>query len=326
VLLVSRATAFGDAAPGWSRGQQELAITWEDCVKRAGAGLRAEGYRVDQASPFVVGIKGVHTAVIMCNPGPANKMWANIVVASNGEGGGTERQRLQTRMEGATPPSVATPQSPTSPTGTLNVTSVGGWTAVWTRRGNTNTWDGIWKNGSRTETTVMEGGFQGNQATFKRTSSSDGNLCEYTGTIAADGRTVSGTQKCAGISDYPWQGTFAAGGGSPTTATTPATSGTAMSGTNIKVSITDWTGNFSSRGSSNVWDGVWTRGSQRETTVMEGGFQGKQLYLKRTYSSDGHLCEYRGTVSADGGTVSGTQSCPGLSDYAFTATITSWMR
>src|SRR5262249_55258692 len=63
-----------------------------------------EGYRIEQPSPFAVGNKGEHTALIMCNPAPSNMTWVNIVVASNSEGGGVERQRLQARMEGQTPP------------------------------------------------------------------------------------------------------------------------------------------------------------------------------------------------------------------------------
>lgn len=100
VALVASAQAD---APGWSRGQQELPITWEECVKRANGALSAESYRIDQPSPFAVGVKGQHTALVMCNPSPNGKTWVNIVVASNGEGGGSERQRLQARMEGQAP-------------------------------------------------------------------------------------------------------------------------------------------------------------------------------------------------------------------------------
>jgi hypothetical protein len=86
-------------APGWSRGQQNLIISYDECVKRAPMALQAEGYRIDYAAgDFAVGIKAVHAAVIMCNPAGAN-MWVNIVVASNGDGGGIERQKLQAQME-----------------------------------------------------------------------------------------------------------------------------------------------------------------------------------------------------------------------------------
>lgn len=94
-------------APGWSRGQQLLAITYDEGIRRAATALQAEGYRLDySAGAFSVGIKGIHTAVIMCNPAPDAKLTVNIVVASNGQGGGEERQRLQMRMDNSAPPTV----------------------------------------------------------------------------------------------------------------------------------------------------------------------------------------------------------------------------
>jgi hypothetical protein len=97
-------SAFGQS-PGWSRGQQLLPIGFDDCVRRASQSLQAEGYAVEYAAgAFAVGRKGVHTGVITCNASPDGKQWINVVVASNGEGGGSERERLQVRMEGAPPP------------------------------------------------------------------------------------------------------------------------------------------------------------------------------------------------------------------------------
>jgi len=99
LICVSAYASFAQA-PGWSRGQQLLAITYDECVRRAPQALRAEGYRIDYAAGnFAVGIKAVHTAVVMCNPAPDAKLAVNIVVASNGEGGGRERQCLQAQME-----------------------------------------------------------------------------------------------------------------------------------------------------------------------------------------------------------------------------------
>lgn len=100
LLLCSLTEASFAQAPGWSRGQQNLAITYDECVRRAQMALQAEGYRTDYAAgAFVVGIKNVHTSVIMCNQAPEGKTWVNIVVASNGDGGGNERERLQAQME-----------------------------------------------------------------------------------------------------------------------------------------------------------------------------------------------------------------------------------
>ena len=99
VLLIAAAPMLAQA-PGWSRGQQTLSISYDDCVRRMPAALQAEGYRVDHTSgDFAVGIKQVHTAVIICSPAPEQKMLVHIVVASNGEGGGRERQCLQAQMD-----------------------------------------------------------------------------------------------------------------------------------------------------------------------------------------------------------------------------------
>ena len=89
------------SAPGWSRGQQNLALSYQDCVGRMSKALQAEGYGQDPNSGgnFVAGSKGVHTAVIICGPAPENKMLVQVVVASNGDGGGRERQCLQAQME-----------------------------------------------------------------------------------------------------------------------------------------------------------------------------------------------------------------------------------
>jgi hypothetical protein len=104
VTVFLSATSLFAQAPGWSRGQQSLAINYEECVRRAPLALTAEGYRIDYAAgAFAVGLKGVHTAVVMCTPGADGKLVVNIVVASNGEGGGTERQQLQAQMERSTP-------------------------------------------------------------------------------------------------------------------------------------------------------------------------------------------------------------------------------
>jgi hypothetical protein len=106
ILCGAAATATA-GPPGWSRGQQELSISYEECLVRAPAALKAEGFKIDhEAGDFVVGLKDVHTAVIICSPAPASKMLVHIVVASNGEGGGSEREKLQARMD---KPSAPTP-------------------------------------------------------------------------------------------------------------------------------------------------------------------------------------------------------------------------
>lgn len=63
--------------------------------------------------------------------------------------------------------------------------------------------------------TVMSDGIQGNQVYFKRSSSTDGNLCEFRGTIAPDGRSASGTQICAGYPNMWWKATIGGAGPGP---------------------------------------------------------------------------------------------------------------
>jgi len=101
LLLCVSAYASLAQAPGWSRGQQNLALTYDECVRRMPQALQAEGYRRDDqpGGNFAIGIKGVHMAAIICSPAPDARMLVQIVVASNGDGGGIERQRLQAQME-----------------------------------------------------------------------------------------------------------------------------------------------------------------------------------------------------------------------------------
>jgi hypothetical protein len=92
LAFLGTATVSLAPAPGSSRGQQNLAIGYDECVRRMPAALRAEGYSEDANSGgnFVAGTKAVHTAVIICSPAPDARMLVQIVVASNGDGGGRE--------------------------------------------------------------------------------------------------------------------------------------------------------------------------------------------------------------------------------------------
>src|SRR5579859_8159666 len=100
-VAVGIASADPAAAPGWSRGQQTLALKYDECVKRMGSALQALGYRRDDqpGGNFAVGIKNPHMAMIICGPTTDGKMLVQTVVASNGDGGGRERVCLQTEME-----------------------------------------------------------------------------------------------------------------------------------------------------------------------------------------------------------------------------------
>ena len=102
-VLGIAASGFGQN-PTASRGEQLLAIDQGECMKRARSALLAEGYTFLTAGTYssIFGGKSIHTAGILCNPAPENKMWVNIVVASVSTDmnlPGAERVKLQGRME-----------------------------------------------------------------------------------------------------------------------------------------------------------------------------------------------------------------------------------
>ncbi len=83
----------------------------------------------------------------------------------------------------------------------------GSWNAVWTRRGSTNTFDASW-NGGRI-TAVLSISRVGDQVTVVRRQSSDGNDCDYKGTVS--GASVSGTYSCKNGGPYKWSATIKQG-------------------------------------------------------------------------------------------------------------------
>lgn len=71
----------------------------------------------------------------------------------------------------------------------------GGWRGVWTRRGNSNTFDARWtRQGAAPITAVLRMQQDGNNIRIQRRNSSDGNNCEYTGRI--EGRNARGSFNC----------------------------------------------------------------------------------------------------------------------------------
>lgn len=73
----------------------------------------------------------------------------------------------------------------------------GGWSGLWRRRGNSNIFDARWTMpGAQDITAVLTINITGNQVRVLRRNSSDGNNCDYTGTLSSDRRTVTGTFRC----------------------------------------------------------------------------------------------------------------------------------
>lgn len=74
-----------------------------------------------------------------------------------------------------------------------------------------------------------------------------------------------------------------------------------------------WTGVWTRRDKSNVFDALWTLGGKREKAELAINITGNIVNVKRKqktgYSFPGQMCEYKGTLAADKMTVKGTYGC-----------------
>ena len=75
----------------------------------------------------------------------------------------------------------------------------------------------------------------------------------------------------------------------------------------------DWTGTWTRRGTSNIFDVVYRGPSgQSVRAVEELTLRGNQATGRRIESADGRLCNITGTVQQDGRLITGTGACPGV--------------
>lgn len=169
-----------------------------------------------------------------------------------------------------------------------------GWRAVWTRRGNSNVFDGRWtREGATPITAVLRVNVDGNFVCISRRNSSDGNNCQYVGRI--EGNRIVGNNICNR-------------GGGPWTATIFREPLTPDLGNRWVVEESGWRGIWTRRGNSNVFDGRWTRpGATPVTAVLRMQQQGNQVRIERRNSSDGNDCTYTGRI--EGRRVTGNYTC-----------------
>ncbi len=177
----------------------------------------------------------------------------------------------------------------------------GPWRAVWTRRGRSNQFDGRWSlAGQRDVTAVLTIYTAGPFILIQRRNSSDGNNCNYTGLFGADGRTASGQFVC----------TRGGGSWSAVIERRQQDRDRDRLGRVWYEQEGGWQGVWTRRGNSNVFDARWTQSGQTPVTaVLTIRIQGNNVRVERRSSSDGNNCDYRGTLSADGRTVSGQFTC-----------------
>jgi hypothetical protein len=88
---------------------------------------------------------------------------------------------------------------------------------TWTRRGNTSIFDVTDPRGGRY---VHEVTLQGDRVTARRTEGDFAGRCRYEGTLAGDGRTVTGNLICDNT--YPWRATITRAAAAPPPAAAPS--------------------------------------------------------------------------------------------------------
>jgi hypothetical protein len=74
-----------------------------------------------------------------------------------------------------------------------HVTEYGGWTATWTRRGDSMVFDGLWLNGTQKATGVVTMTVQGSTVRIQSRQQTNGYDVDYEGTLSQDGRSIRGS-------------------------------------------------------------------------------------------------------------------------------------
>ncbi|MFD7522065.1 hypothetical protein [Paenibacillus chitinolyticus] len=182
----------------------------------------------------------------------------------------------------------------------------GSWNGEWRRRGDTNIFDAKWTSGGSMVTAILEVHLSGNFVTILRRNSSDGNNCDYIGTISPDGKTLSGTYNCGG-KQYNWN------------ATIYYRDSDVPLGRYWDEHEGSWHGHWQRRGESNIFDARWKKGGSSVTAILEMHLVGNAVTIRRLSSSDGNNCIYQGLITGNG-TISGTYRC-GNRTYPWNATI-----
>lgn len=101
--LIFGAISASAQSPAMSVGHQSLSISYEDCLARGKQALDLEGYGTSRGGGnFYWGMKGIHSAVVVCDGAPDNRMDVHVWVSSISNDGtvpGAERVRIQQRIE-----------------------------------------------------------------------------------------------------------------------------------------------------------------------------------------------------------------------------------
>jgi len=174
------------------------------------------------------------------------------------------------------------------------VSEDGGWTGTWTRRGDSLVFDAVWSKGGQRVTGVLTMSVQGRTVRIQSRRQTNGNDVDYEGTLAPDGRSIQGTLQVLGWSSSSgWRAVIdGADSGSGGIWRTTEDGG--------------WTGTWTRRGDSQVFDAVWSNDSQQVTGVLTMSVQGRTVRIQSRRQSNGNDVDYEGTLSEDGRSAQGT--------------------
>jgi hypothetical protein len=92
--------------------------------------------------------------------------------------------------------------------GTVWYETEGAYRAVWTRRGESNVFDGVWTYGDRTVTAVLTIDIDGDHVNIHRRYGSDGYDYDYTGILSGDETRVQGRVTGGGVVRADWEATI----------------------------------------------------------------------------------------------------------------------
>ena len=126
-LILSNCCAVACLAqPVMSRGQQQVPVTYNECLSRAQRALATVGFTTGGAGNFAQGWKEASGAYIICNDAPGGGMVVNIVVSTIGNDAGVPgqlRQCLQAQMEKPGSPTACRSSGPPSGGGCAGIST-----------------------------------------------------------------------------------------------------------------------------------------------------------------------------------------------------------
>lgn len=212
IFVLGLGSAFAQG-PAIAHSEQTVQISTDECNRRASRAFRSEGYNRAQQSGnnAYYATKSGRSAYVMCVADRERNRTRVIVVTAddsfNDSTSASERSRILRRMErsGGGNWGGNSGSGRNCGLGRRIVEYENDFTGIWTRRGNTSTFDSVWTRGSERVYAVLDISLVGNRITVQRTDADGRNACTYNGYVESDG-SVTGTYSCrSGENNIPWE-------------------------------------------------------------------------------------------------------------------------